>query len=79
MDVSISPRVDPLAPNELGNIIAPHGIIGQSWDSGDVGIDGAQDNLGQLRREQGTDVTTRAQALGAIQLSNYLFKEHLII
>ena len=65
--MSISPRVSPLAPNALGNVIAPHGIIGQSWDGDDIGIDGAQDNLGQLRQDEGKEVTTRAQAEGAIE------------
>ena len=77
VDVSISPRIDPLAPNELGHVVAPHGIIGQSWDGDDIGIDGAQDNLGLLRREQGQEVTTHAQAEGAIvgTMDDYLMDD----
>ena len=76
VDISFNPLVDPLKPNEFGNIIAPHGIIGQAWDGDDVGVDGAQDNLGQLRQEQGNEVTTRAQAEGAIEgtAGDYLMK-----
>ena len=61
VDLSISPLVDPLAPKKG---VAPHGIIGQSWNGDGTTIVGARDNLGQLRQEQGKEVTTRAQAKG---------------
>ena len=79
VDISITPLGDPLAPNALGNVVAPHGIIGQSWDGDNIKVDGAKDNLGQLHREQGNtgEVTNRAQAEGAIEgtMEDYLMDD----
>jgi len=41
--------------------VAPHGLIGQSWDGDDIVIDGAMDTL------RGTETTTKAQGEGAIE------------
>ena len=41
--------------------IAPHGIIGQSYDGDDIGVDGALDS------RSGNETTTTAQAEGAIE------------
>mgnify|MGYP004316099303 CR=1 FL=1 len=43
--------------------IAPHGIIGQSFDGDDVAVSGKQDDYSQHARE----MTTSAQAEGAIE------------
>lgn len=43
--------------------IAPHGLIGQSYDGDDVAVDGAQDDY----RAAGDVMTTKAQAEGAIE------------
>lgn len=45
------------------DVVAPHGLIGQSFDGDDVGIDGAQDDY----RNAGAEMTTTAQAEGAIE------------
>lgn len=41
--------------------VAPHGLIGQSWDGDGVAIDGAQDDY------TGKEVVTKAMAEGAIE------------
>jgi len=41
--------------------VAPHGLIGQSYDGDDVAVDGALDNY------NGTEVTTKAMGEGAIE------------
>ncbi|KAL1515711.1 hypothetical protein AB1Y20_002327 [Prymnesium parvum] len=43
------------------DVVAPHGLIGQSWDGDDKGVGGKQDDY------HGTDVTTSAMAEGAIE------------
>jgi len=43
------------------DVVAPHGLIGQSWDGDDVAIDGAQDDYTAY------EVTTKAMAEGAIE------------
>ena len=45
------------------DVVAPHGLIGQSYDGDDTGIDGAQDDY----RNGGTEMSTSAQAEGAIE------------
>jgi len=56
LDIQIVPGYD--ADHD---IVAPHGLIGQSWDGDDIGIDGAQDNY------TAAVVTTKAMAEGAIE------------
>jgi len=43
------------------DVVAPHGLVGQSWDGDDEGIAGAQDDY------RGVEVTTKAMAEGAIE------------
>jgi len=43
------------------DVVAPHGLIGQSWDGDSVGVDGAQDDY------TAAEVTTKAMAEGAIE------------
>ena len=45
------------------DVVAPHGIIGQSYDGDNEGVDGAQDDY----RHAGAEMTTMAQAEGAIE------------
>jgi len=45
------------------DVVAPHGLIGQSYDGDDMGVDGAQDDY----RNGGTEMSTSAQAEGAIE------------
>lgn len=45
------------------DVVAPHGLIGQSYDGDEVGVDGAQDDY----RNAGEEMTTSAQAEGAIE------------
>jgi hypothetical protein len=59
--------------NSSGNCF-PHGIIGQSWDGDDLGIDGAKDNY--TYNPDSPMVITKAQAEGAIEgkASDYKMK-----
>ena len=43
------------------DVVAPHGLIGQSWDGDDVAINGARDDYAT------NEVTTKAMAEGAIE------------
>lgn len=45
------------------DVVAPHGLIGQSYDGDLVGLDGAQDDY----KNSGEEMTTTAQAEGAIE------------
>jgi len=45
------------------DVVAPHGLIGQSYDGDGVGVDGAQDDY----RSAGAEFSTSAQAEGAIE------------
>ena len=56
LDVQLNPLYD--ADHDS---VAPHGLIGQSWDGDGVGFDGAQDDYTT------TEVTTAAMAEGAIE------------
>ena len=56
LDVQLNPLYD--ADHDA---VAPHGLIGQSWDGDGVGFDGAQDGYTT------TEVTTKAMAEGAIE------------
>jgi len=49
------------------DVVAPHGIIGQSWDGDDYKVDGNTDHS----KAYATESTTAAQAEGAIE-GNYL-------
>jgi len=51
IDFTISPLRDPLSPAPNGNVIAPHGVIGQSYDGDNIAVDGSRDNIGDLARE----------------------------
>jgi len=56
LDVQIEPLYD--ADRDP---VAPHGLVGQSWDGDALGVTGALDEY------RGTEVTTRAMAEGAIE------------
>jgi len=56
LDVQLNPLYD--ADHD---VVAPHGLIGQSWDGDGIGVDGAQDDYTT------TEVTTKAMAEGAIE------------
>ena len=56
LDVQLNPLYD--ADHD---VVAPHGLIGQSWDGDGVGVDGAQDDY------KFNVVTTKAMAEGAIE------------
>jgi len=56
LDVQLNPLYD--ADHD---VVAPHGLIGQSWDGDNIGIDGAQDDY------KWSEVTTKAMAEGAIE------------
>merc|ERR1712118_390383 len=43
------------------DVVAPHGLVGQSWDGDNVAVAGAQDDY------HGGEVTTKAMAEGAIE------------
>ena len=45
------------------DVVAPHGLIGQSYDGDAFGVDGAQDDY----RNGGEEMSTSAQAEGAIE------------
>ena len=41
VDLSFAPLRDPLAPNpKTGKVVAPHGLVGQSFDGDDIAVDG---------------------------------------
>lgn len=56
LDVQLKPLYD--ADHD---VVAPHGLIGQSWDGDGIGLDGAQDDYTTV------EVTTKAMAEGAIE------------
>ena len=44
VDLSFAPLQDPLAPNpKTGKVVAPHGLVGQSFDGDDIAVDGKKD------------------------------------
>ena len=44
VDLSFAPLRDPLAPNAAtGKVVAPHGLIGQSFDGDNIAVDGKKD------------------------------------
>jgi hypothetical protein len=56
MDVALKPLYD-----VEKDAVAPHGLIGQSWDGDDADFDGAQD------LDRSAETTTKAQGEGAIE------------
>jgi len=70
IDLSFAPLRDPLAPQlGTGKIVAPHGLIGQSYDGDGMAVDGKQDKYTDLWKAQGGghEIATEAQAEGAIE------------
>jgi len=45
------------------DVVAPHGLIGQSWDSDDIAVDGAMDDYKVTQ----TEIWTKAMAEGSIE------------
>ena len=44
LDLSFKPLRDPLAPNpKTGEVVAPHGLVGQSFDGDGIAVDGKKD------------------------------------
>ncbi|EOD35525.1 hypothetical protein EMIHUDRAFT_98528 [Emiliania huxleyi CCMP1516] len=66
IDLSFAPLRDPLSGTVA---VAPHGLIGQSYDGDAVAVDGKQDHYRELWKAQGSgkELTTQAQAEGAIE------------
>lgn len=62
LDVTLTPAQGYVPDND---IVAPHGIIGQSYDGDNVGINGAIDAAAETTKE--AEMTTHAQAEGAIE------------
>ena len=69
IDLSFSPLRDPLAPLSPGRVVAPHGLIGQSFDGDAVAVDGRQDHYRELWKAQGAgkELVTQAQAEGSLE------------
>lgn len=77
IDLSFAPLRDPLAPQPAtGRSVAPHGLIGQSYDGDKVAVDGKQDHYKDLWKAQGGghEIVTQAQAEGAIEGSGEEYK-----
>jgi len=70
IDLSLAPLRDPLGPQPpTGKMVAPHGLIGQSYDGDGIAVDGKQDKYKDLWKAQGGghEIVTQAQAEGAIE------------
>ncbi|EOD27247.1 hypothetical protein EMIHUDRAFT_205253 [Emiliania huxleyi CCMP1516] len=72
IDLSLVPLRDPLAPNpQTGRVVAPHGLIGQSFDGDAIAVDGKKDCYRELWWRQTSfkskEITTEAQGEGAIE------------
>ena len=72
IDLSLVPLRDPLAPNpQTGRVVAPHGLIGQSFDGDAIAVDGKKDRYRELWWRQTSfkskEITTEAQGEGAIE------------
>ena len=72
IDLSLTPLRDPLSLQpSTGKVVAPHGLIGQSFDGDSFAVDGKKDHYRELWWRQtsfkGREVTTEAQAEGAIE------------
>jgi len=61
LSVSIRPKYDVESPTG----VAPHGLIGQTWDRDEIAISGAVDDYYSVKK--GEVFTTKAQAEGAIE------------
>ena len=65
-DLSIRPLNDTgldARHGKASGIVAPHGLIGQTWDDDDMAVDGAQDDYDH----SGTEVWTTSMAEGGIE------------
>uniref|UniRef100_A0A7S0L293 Uncharacterized protein n=1 Tax=Coccolithus braarudii TaxID=221442 RepID=A0A7S0L293_9EUKA len=62
LDVHVTPLYD--VEREL---IAPHGLVGQSFDGDALAVDGKKDYLVSSRNKHPTEARTKAQAEGAIE------------
>ena len=76
LDVSATPLYD--ADHD---VVAPHGLLGQSFDGDDVAVDGARDEHGLEKVRKGnsaSEMTTTAQAEGAIEgsIQDYRVPSH---
>ena len=70
IDLSFQPLRDPLSPmGASSEVVAPHGLIGQSYDGDAIAVDGKQDHYRELWKAQGAgkEIITQAQAQGAIE------------
>lgn len=72
VDLAFAPLRDPLAPNpSTHKVVAPHGLIGQSFDGDNVAVDGKKDHYRELWWRQTSfkskEILTEAQAEGAIE------------
>ena len=72
VDLSFLPLRDPLEQQQrTGKVVAPHGLIGQSFDGDNIAVDGNKDHYRELWWRQtslkGREITTEAQAEGAIE------------
>jgi len=79
IDLWLVPLRDPLAPDpQTGTVVAPHGLIGQSFDGDNIAIDGKKDHYRELWWRQtsfkANEITTEAQAEGAIEGSGDDYK-----
>jgi len=79
IDLACVPLRDPLAPLPgTGRAVAPHGLIGQSFDGDRVAVDGRKDHYRELWWRQTSfrawEITTEAQAEGAIEGSGDDYK-----
>ena len=54
IDLSFQPLRDPLSPmGASSQVVAPHGLIGQSYDGDAIAVDGKQDHYRELWKAQG--------------------------
>ena len=72
VDLSFVPLRDPLAPQpKSGKVVAPHGLVGQSFDGDSIAVDGKKDHYRELWWRQTSyktkEIVTEAQAEGAIE------------
>jgi len=79
VDLSFAPLRDPLAPQpKTQTVVAPHGLVGQSFDGDNIAVDGKKDHYRELWWRQSSfktkEITTEAQAEGAIEGSGDDYK-----
>ena len=78
-DLSIRPLNETGFEGRHGNasgVVAPHGIIGQTWDGDGIAVDGAQDDY----EHSGVEVWTKSMAEGGIEgrASDYELKNKFV-